>query len=174
MALPRYLRERECEPGEWSVLAPSAVSEDNLSGPGAGSLGRSAPEALECLTTGLEEWLWKGADERGVRALIMEDALARATDPVIVRDPEAAVCAGRAYHQASTRRPEDVGRVLGLSGAYPSVGVLATQLDETLFHSPISWTPDQLGQIVERATAVILGAWDGDGFAVWRGPASGV
>jgi hypothetical protein len=101
---------------------------------------------------------------------LFEDPVAEATDTIIRADPEGLhFCEGSVYVFLGSRAtPGDIRKALSLvRPAYPPLlGMLTSIRQES--ELPVQFSVTQLRRLVRQATHILTGAYDGEGFVVWR------
>lgn len=116
----------------------------------------------ECLSVAISRWLAR-QHTGSFRFLLLEDPLARRSDPVA--RGETIFFQERVYfagHAGDT--PTEVAQVLGRAAAYPGVGVLSEIPYELDGGSDL--TEDTLDALASSASAVLVRAWDDEAFVV--------
>ncbi len=123
--------------------------------------GVDGGRADRCLAAAISRWLAQGP-EGTARLLLLEEPLARRSDPAVA---DAAFYAeDRVYFASSSGDdPSRVEFVLGQPTGYPGIGVLSECPEG--FASGADLT-EQLDLLASAASAVLVRAWDDEGFIV--------
>lgn len=123
----------------------------------------------------VEEWLRASvsAPSPTPRIFCMEDAVARRTDGAVERlltEKKAFFCGDAVYWYGTADSPQD--SALRASARWdPNIAMVTTPVtgQKNIEHRDFV-SPAMLERMAAAALAVIIGAWDADGFVVWEPP----
>jgi hypothetical protein len=169
--LGSLLERRDIEAGTTWAFVPAASSarqrvdfEHGMVLPGAAASTSS--------WSAVANWLGAllGSPPSG-RLLCVEDAMARRSDPWLVNEADRKVffCGDDVYHCAGADDELDHFVLAAAASWKPDIGIVtALPSGREQISNRQSLEPESLEGMAARAVAVVIGAWDAEGFVLWQ------